>query len=576
MWGAPGLALPLSMQWLAGHAQTAWYTLVLAAAWWLLRAGGLRPWRRVAVRFSRFAAGGLGALLLAAPQLLPTFEYLLHSQRASSVDASLAMTYSFWPWRLLELLVPGVFGRPQSGLFWGYANYWEDAIYIGLLPLLLAFAAAVAALRRRSPRPRLTLFLCAVGAASLLLALGDNTPLFPWLFDNVPTFDLFQAPTRWNLLLVFSLALLAGFGSDLWRPAEGRTLYWLRLGTAGAAAVTGAAWAGARLLQVRPSVVQAFATAGVLLFLAAALALLKRNGPRIGWQLAVAAVVAADLLFAAAGLNPTTEASLYRGTSRLPSQVAPDHRVYLAQETERYLTFHESFRFDTFRARQDWGWVRDVGLPNSTMLDGIASADNFDPLLPGRFGAWLEALEALPPGQRERWLRLMDVGAYAGDLGPGNDPSYRPIDGAARARWVGQAHWVASGRAALAHVAEPEFEPGAVVILEGDGPEGKEGGQGQVGPVQDLGPGSVAVAVEASHSGWLVLSDSWYPGWRAYVDGERAELLRANFMFRAVPVPPGSHLVEFRFIPLTFVVGLGLALIGLLLLLAARQRELGF
>ena len=48
----------------------------------------------------------------------------------------------------------------------------------------------------------------------------------------------------------------------------------------------------------------------------------------------------------------------------------------------------------------------------------------------------------------------------------------------------------------------------------------------------------------------MVLNDVWHPWWEAEVDGEAAELLRANAIFRAVAVPPGRHEVRFLFRPL--------------------------
>lgn len=564
--GSLGLALPLALQWLAGHAQTAWYTLLLAGGWWLFRALQDRSTDRIWVWASRFVSGGTLAFLIASAQLLPTLEYLLNSHRAQTVDPELAMTYSFWPWRLLELLVPGAFGRPQSDLFWGYANYWEDAVYIGALPLLLAIGAGVAALRDRSRRRGLTGFLFGVAGLSLLLALGKNTPLFPWLFEHIPTFDLFQAPTRWNLLFVFSLALLAGFGGDLWSAAEGRSLYWLRLGTAGAGAVTAAAWAATALLEgVRPTMIQAFAQAGVWLFLAGVLSLLLPRFDRPVWMVAVVAVVAADLLWAGRGLNPTTDPSLYRGRSELTEVVQGNHRVYLASEQEYHLTFYESFRFDTFRARQDWRWVREVGLPNSTMLDGIRSADNFDPLLPGRFVTWLETLERLPPPRQADWLRLMDVSAFADRLQGEETPIYVSVDGPARARWVPQAVAVeGGGDEVLSLMKQSSFDPDQRVVLESAVDRIDEGGSGRVLSVDDEGPGKVWVELEADGDGWLVLSDLWYPGWQVAIDGEPAQLLRANYLFRAVAVPEGRHAVQFQYRPRSFLVGGLLSLVGIL------------
>src|SRR5947199_233890 len=76
---------------------------------------------------------------------------------------------------------------------------------------------------------------------------------------------------------------------------------------------------------------------------------------------------------------------------------------------------------------------------------------------------------------------------------------------------------------------------------------------------------SWSVATEAG--GYLVNTDAWYPGWRAYVDGQPATLHRANLAFRAVAVPAGRHTVAFRYEPRSVRVGLALtALAGCVIL----------
>lgn len=109
---SPGLIISLGMMLLAGHAQWSWYTILLTAAW--VGLGGWRQnhWRGWMRAWGILAAGGVVAAAISAIQLLPTAEYLLQSQRASAVDYTVAMSYSFWPWRLLGLLAPDLFGNP--------------------------------------------------------------------------------------------------------------------------------------------------------------------------------------------------------------------------------------------------------------------------------------------------------------------------------------------------------------------------------------------------------------------------------------------------------------------------------
>jgi hypothetical protein len=65
----------------------------------------------------------------------------------------------------------------------------------------------------------------------------------------------------------------------------------------------------------------------------------------------------------------------------------------------------------------------------------------------------------------------------------------------------------------------------------------------------------VRIAVESAEAGYLVLSDTYYPGWKAWVNGNEQAIMRANFAMRSLTVPRGSSVVEFRFDPPLFRIG---------------------
>ena len=75
-------------------------------------------------------------------------------------------------------------------------------------------------------------------------------------------------------------------------------------------------------------------------------------------------------------------------------------------------------------------------------------------------------------------------------------------------------------------------------------------------------PGRVIIETQATVSGWLLLSDVWYPGWIATVDGQIAEVLQADYLFRAVSLDAGVHQVVFRYNPLSFRLGFWVSLIA--------------
>ncbi|MDP2936499.1 MAG: YfhO family protein, partial [Dehalococcoidia bacterium] len=86
--------------------------------------------------------------------------------------------------------------------------------------------------------------------------------------------------------------------------------------------------------------------------------------------------------------------------------------------------------------------------------------------------------------------------------------------------------------------------------------------------IQEYLPEYVRIRAETAETAYLVLTDSYYPGWRAYLDGLETPIIRAQHIFRAVYLPPGVHQVEFRFEPASFQVGLALSLASLGLLVA--------
>lgn len=617
------LSACLALQLLAGHAQTTWFTWLLAGMWVLflacngayqgnagedysrLPAHRIR-WRRLVYGAGLLAFGILPAMLLAAVQLLPTAEYLSFSQRSSAVDYELAMTYSFWPWRLLGLFAPDMFGNPAQGDYWGYGNFWEDAVYIGLLPAILALAALAAAFRRdrgsaepSNSQPGLRdlalgigfrRFLILISAGSLLLALGQNTPLFPWLYRHVPGFDLFQAPSRYLLWLEVALCLAAALGAETWRRPQGGALYWTRLATAGALAVAiGAGLAWYFLGEVRPTFIRASALAGVWAIGAGVLSLAAPRGSldheaypstaHVAWQWLVIAWSAADLLVAGMGLNPGIPLQAY-GRSLQAQQVSRQlsgHRLYLAPAEEQELKFGRFLRFDSFAPAQDWVQLRSSLLPNLNLLDSIASVNNFDPLLPGSYAAWMVQLERLPEQVQLELYRLMDV-SLVHSLDPLTRaiPQLERVVGGRRLRWVG-CSLAASGPAQalrLAGSGKVDFEQ--VVILQSGEPDPAvcDPGGTNVEPllVAD-NPSELVISLDAPADGYLVISDTWYPGWRAWAAGREAPLLPANYLFRAVPLEKGEQVVVLRYQPVSFYLGALLSLLALLMFLVAWIRQ---
>jgi hypothetical protein len=519
--------------------------------------------------------------------LLPTLEYLLNSQRAASVDPAGAFTYSFWPWRLIGLLAPNFCGNPAYGNYWGYSNFWEDAIYVGLLPLLLALGAAWT-LRRQARERRLLAFLGGLSALSLLLALGDNTPVFPWLFEHVPGFSLFQSPARWTIWLVFALALLSSFGVDAWRRPTGRALYWSRLALAGTAAVILVATAGLMLgnragLDAPLSFFSGSLVFGLLALAAAVLHLnapLSPEPPPRRWAWILALLLAADLLYAGWGLNPGAPREWFsdQPENYAAARVAVgDGRLYVSPDTERELKFEHLFRFDGFRTGAPPEAIFENFGPNTTLLTGLASANNFDPFVPGRYQAWLDALAAAEPTIQADLLAMMGVTSTV-EI-DGFDPMeirYESLAALPRAQWFACAKIVDSAEAAWRMITAPEFDVARDLLVEIPGANPADmctpGERMGTVAISSASANRVAINVDAPDGGWLLLADTYFPGWVAYVDGVETPVFPAQGLLRAVQLPAGAESVEFVYAPKSFYAGVGLTLLGLSLMLVAWRR----
>ena len=134
------LTVYIAMMLLAGHAQLSWYILQITGLWIFVSSWYKQDIKYSLSRIVRFIVVVIFASLISSIQLLPTAEYLLNSYRSSSLDFISSTTYSFWPWRLLTFVSPDLFGNPRSGDYWGYAAFWEDAVYIGIFPLILSLS----------------------------------------------------------------------------------------------------------------------------------------------------------------------------------------------------------------------------------------------------------------------------------------------------------------------------------------------------------------------------------------------------------------------------------------------------
>ncbi|MGH7927266.1 MAG: YfhO family protein, partial [Candidatus Binatia bacterium] len=111
-----------------------------------------------------------------------------------------------------------------------------------------------------------------------------------------------------------------------------------------------------------------------------------------------------------------------------------------------------------------------------------------------------------------------------------------------------------------------DFDPRIQVLVSEEIPTAVNPAHGGEAQIVRYSNNRVVVEASLAGSGILVLTDSYYPGWKVFVDGKEERILRANHFFRGVRLLPGNHNVEFRYEPLSFTIGWAISLLTLILL----------
>jgi hypothetical protein len=573
-----GLALGLA--YLGGHPQMFLFAGLLTAAYVVARGVSRAVQTALPARLVRLVGTGVivGAvgLGLAAAQLLPTLDFLHLAHRAFTPSPE---SYAFYlkralqPIQLAGLLLPHPLGNPATGTYVGPENYAEYTPYIGLLALVLAVWAAVAS---RTWHAR---FLAATGVVTLLIVLGTglNWPLYHW----VPGIANTGSPARFLILYVFALSLLGGVGvDDLARrvgrgPRPALLQFGLALGFLAAAAFVLVPFLGAVMPGLGPVLLADMLPAALLAICALALLLVARHTRRAGvLPIGLTALLALDLLLAghshihavprawvypeAANPGPVagrvmTNAENW-GPGNFPKAVLPPNAAtaYHLRDVSGY----DSLYFAHYR---DFAALLQGGEP-SPAFNGNMLLPRLT-RIPNRGLLQLAGVDRLLSSVPLPDLPPVREGAYYVYDGLGGWPRARVLQSAVFCADTAQTRDVFARLGALPDLAiitgpdepAPRFAPGVRPTAE----------------LKDVSPNEVVVNLPRGGGGYLLLADTYAPGWHAYGDGQELPIRLAYLAFRAVPLPQETHRVTFRYEPGSFRVGLFIGLVTLAALCAA-------
>ena len=574
---------------LTGHPETALAFGLGIGMYFLLRVSwmlwtGEPVWRPIRLALGAWAV----ALLIAAVVIVPFFEYMTHSHTIALRDINNIEKHFIPLGGLLGLWVPRFFGATVDGNYWNELNpeYLNWSIFISMLYPGMAVWFAILSLFSRARSWLHGMAVCVALPALFLLLMAVNTP-FMALLHKLP---LLSAMWRcWYVsFAMFAFALLGALGLEHWlrhkRPLKAMTPHFIGAGVIGAiiVAVLSLNAPIMRQLEMLPYVHREIATAFIFALCSLTLFALAGRFPgcRRHWTLALTLLLAIDLLYAARDMHPTS----------------PKEWVFPETQATKYLqNLPNPPRVGVFTAGINPGLFPQCGIEQLWGHDGIYPHRNI--VFLGELG--------IPTA--ETALAMEPVCGVTHYLYDPDVPPRMPLDDSARFKLVQRVDGIevyeslrAFPRAFLVNhaeivgnrdemfeiMADPAFEPAKTCLLEkpltGPFPEGRGVSEGKADVLKRSNNEEV-VEVSAEQDSILVLTDTYYPGWYAWIDGIPADVFPAYAMFRAVRVPKGEHTIVFRFQPWSFRIGLTLSTItlvfaflwGLRQLRRARERGRG-
>ena len=575
------LALVLTFAFLPGFPQIVLFTyqlIALRVAWEFATHRVARPRATLLC-----LALGLGLPpLLTAVQLLPGLEMAAVSIRNRHLTLNEMLEGDTMSWARFRT----IFGKRQE-LFNPFA----------VVPLLLAAAAPF-----RKDRRRIAVFYLLTGLLYWVLSFGPDTRLFDW-YLWLPMSHSFRGPSRFQWVSTFCLAVLTAIGADAFArhdPSAMRARERIAPVAPLAAAIGVYFLSPTGMWPVEWVLVAALGLVGIWT--------LVRPTPRWGMSVVLGAV-AVDLL---AFPVPSLPQGLQGWSARpLPMRaLMPDPALLLAyrpvfDDLQRALTPQDRAAIVYYQFRYGL-------MPKSASLFSVPAIQDYEPAptersadyaVMMRTGIPLRDLKSFYYGgglasplpgpllnlAAARYL-VIDLHAPEAEKvtqgvhaigGRGGIGLYENRDALPRAYFVPRIEVVPDPGALLQRLASGRVDPRQVALVETLPPSGFTGLAGAAtGAAVEFvtnDPERVVLRVHAPQPGFLHLTDQYFPGWRATVNGTPAPILRANFLFRAVEVPDGDSLVEFRYVPVSFYVGAAISLLsglalGAAVVVSARRR----
>ncbi len=532
-------------------------------------------------------------LLLSAVQLVPFLELKSLSIRSGGLSYQEATIWSF-AWRdFILFLLPDAFGYFQNEARYWANQAWLKTVYLGIAPFVLAIYYFLTNDRKR-------LFFTVLIVLSFLFALGGNTPLYRLLY-LLPPFNSIRYPVKFLFLFFLVISIISALGFDaLGKDLADRVPRARRFAKVVfyAGFIFAAAWGFSYFFDsslhafldrvgIKPGSYNeiSFNLHNLKRFLlfsfvfCVMILVLLRSKRKAVVGIVIVVVIGLDLFFANFGFFLAVPQEYYFSKNPLIARLMEskgEERYYVTEKTQKDF---KNFPHD-----------KTVCSPYYAALYGLYTVGGTEVMRVGRNDAVLAILNSRSSPQNGQ--RIFDI------LGVRHIVSSYPLSGNMFSK---EAHLSLTDK--NAYVSRYDAMPGRFLLYtkarfsDNDGDMVKllvddavdlksevlisssrsdgvdRGGEKGSAKLLTYTPNMVVIETVADKDAFLYVGDTYYPGWKAYINGQETPILRANLAFRAVAVPPGRHTVIFRYIPLSFYGGMALTFLGFLFWIVSLVRE---
>lgn len=537
----------LSASFFAGHLQTFFYIFVTSLVYLIVRWWQYGHNKKVFIAFIIYY---LSFIILTAAQWIPTVQLILQSGRGID-QADWTQPGWFIPWQhLIQFVAPDFFGNPATGNYWGVWNYGEFIGYVGIIPMIFALFAMFYRWDKK------TLFYGSLLFLSLIFSLPTIFAKIPYLL-NIPFISTAQ-PTRLLFIADFSLAVLAALGFDYVMREKKKVLYPIVI----LLVITIGLW-----------VVTVF---NIFQINVENLSVTKRN-----LELPRMLVIASGLIFIVLYIF----SKIKQVTQMIYIFIIVITVFDLVRFGWKFTPFtNKEYLFPSTNAisflKKQEGQFRVMAAddrifpPNFSVIYRLQSVSGYDPLYLSRYGELLAASERgkpniappfgfnriiTPKNFESKMIDLLGVKYVLSltDLASvkltkvfkeGQTRVYENKNVLPRSFFVENFVSIDNKESAIESMFSSDVDLRKTAFVE------KYQGVISKTPLRctdcraeivDYTENRIVIEAENLDDGFLVLTDSFYPTWRAKIDGKETEIFRTDYNFRGIVVPKGKHIILF-------------------------------